>query len=294
MKPRIFCITILFLLCSAFRGDSGENLKKRIRFQVTAVAESVVLAQTTIEGLPGTDFNINLNAGNFKMQARFLTDLVADDRLKVRASLDTRRFYGYSPINLPLYEEDNQKHTLDMGFSDNIVLLPFGRNGVAETLKIEIVPTMLYVPDTPDASKLTINFDQKIENGEMTIEAYKTPHRFDVEAILMSDGRPIARGRDECLMEEEKEIEIKPLAGDPEISEKPFVTRMSVNKFIRNGSEGLIDIGFDLYRPDQMIIKGGAGMSVLGNEFSYPLEATGLRGEHKYELKFNIRLAAEQ
>src|SRR5207253_9776263 len=120
MKTRIFCIMILFLLCAAFRGDSGENPKKRIRFQVTAVAGSTVLAQTTIEGLPGTDFSINLNAGNFKMQARFLTDLVADDRLKVRANLDTRRFYGYSPTNLPLYEEDNQKHTLEMGFSEGI------------------------------------------------------------------------------------------------------------------------------------------------------------------------------
>lgn len=308
MKIRIICVLILLFVSAFSSGDSppvlAENQQKRIRFQVTTIAENTnerkILAQTTIEGLPGTDFNINLETGNFKMQARFLSDLIADDKLKIRARLDTRRFYGYSPINLPLYEEDIQKHTLELAFDESLVLLPFGRSGGAETLKIEITPTLLSVPKTDEASRLTINFDKEIPTGEIAIEASKIPHKFNVEAVLLADGKTIARSTTDCLLEEEKEIVLLPTSNaDSGISGQSFKTKLTVNKFIRSRPQDLADINFDFYRvadnsasENQMIIPRGAGIVLLGGELSYPLENMSLSGDKNYELKFKIRLFA--
>lgn len=257
-----------------------------------------ILARTTIEGLPGTDFNINLQAENFKMDAQFLSDLVADDKLKIRTHFNTRRFYGYSPINLPLYEEDSQKHTLELGSNESIVLLPFGRNGGAETLKIEISPTLLSVAKTAEASRLTINIDKQMPNGEIAIRAVKVPHNFIVTAVLLADGHPIARGGADCLLEEEKEIALLPIPNaDSDISGRPFATRLTINKFIRNGPQEMVDFNFNFYRTaedlaatDQMIISEGAGIGLLSSDLSYSLENIGQSRKGNYELKFTILL----
>src|SRR3712207_4226887 len=132
------------LLAPDAHGESGEAA--RVRFRVTTVEERgeerSVISEASVEGPPGTDFNIDLNGGLYRMRARFLTDLVGRDRLKVRARLDTRRLYGYSERHLPLYEEDAQRQTLELGFDEAVVLLPFGRGGGDHRLKIEIVPQL--------------------------------------------------------------------------------------------------------------------------------------------------------
>lgn len=305
MKIRIAFLLVLLLISVLLSGDnrfvSASNEQKRIRFQITTVAESTgsrkVLAQTTVEGLPGTDFNINLQAENFKMQARFLSDLVADDKIKLRAKLNTRRFYGYSPINLPLYEEDAQKHTLQIGFDETVVLLPFGRGG-AETLKIEITPTLLSVSKTDESSRqLKINFDKQIPSGEIFIEASKTPHHFEVEAVLTADGQTIARGSADCWLEEEKEIVLLPIS-DSEFGNQPFIANLTVNKFTRTRPADLVDISFNFYHANKQsngenraMISTGAGVSSLGGNLTYSLKDKNLPGDKNYELKFKIRLA---
>ncbi len=299
----VLVIAIAFLSSGGHLPVSAENRETHVRFQVTTVVENGnerrVLAQTTIEGLPGTDFGINLQTGNFKMQARFLSDLIAADRLKIRAQLDTRRFYGYSPQNLPLYEEDSQKQALELGFDESVVLLPFGR-GTAETLKIEIVPTLLTAPTTGESSPLTINFDQPLPSGEINIEAVKIPHKFSVEALLIADGQTVARSsRTDCLLEEEKEIELLPISnGDSAISNQSFRTKLTVNKFISSRPEDLVGINFDLdhtANENQMIMRNGAGIGLLGGEMTFPLENTVLLpGGKKYELKFKIRFGADE
>ena len=301
MKTTIIYTLILLLIAVFFSSDSSfvsaENQQQRIRFQITTINESgterKVLAQTTVEGLPGTDFNVNLQTGNFKMQARFLSDLVTGDKLKIRAELDTRRFYGFSPANLPLYEEDSQKQILETGFDETIVLLPFGRNGGAETLKIEITPALLSVPKKSDeAQKLTINFDKPIPSGEINVEAFKIPHHFTVEAVLLADGRAIAKGNAQCLLEEEKEIALKSL---DKLENQNFAAKLTIDKFSRNRPTDLVGINFDFYRAEpenqiQQIISGGAGIGLLGGDLSYPLKNMNLPGNKNYELKFNIRL----
>jgi hypothetical protein len=308
MKTRIICAFVLLFVFAFLEGDSpsvsAENQQKRIRFQVTTIGESAnertILAQTTIEGLPGTDFNINLETGNFKMKARFLSDLVTGDKLKIRARLDTRRFYGYSPINLPLYEEDSQNHTLEISFDESVVLLPFGRNGGAETLKIEITPILLSVVKTDEASRLTINFDKQIPTGEIAVEASKIPHKFNVEAVLLADGQMVAGGAADCLLEEEKEIVLLPTSNaDSGISGQSFKTKLNINRFIRSRPQDLVDINFNFYRAmensaskNQMIIPRGAGIISLTGELSYRLENMSLSDDKNYELKFKIRLGS--
>lgn len=116
-------IPILFsvFLIGDNRILSAETAEpKRVRFQIVVVEENSndrkILSQTTVEGLAGTDFNVNLQTANFKLHGAFISDLTSDDKLKIKSKLDTRRFYGYSPANLPLYEEDAQNQTF---FSDS-------------------------------------------------------------------------------------------------------------------------------------------------------------------------------
>lgn len=300
MKKRNFYILILILISVFFSRDdrsvSAENEQQRIRFQVTTIGESAsgreILAQTTIEGLPGTDFRINLQTGNFKMETRFLTDLVGENKLKIRANLNTRRFYGYSPINLPLYEEDAQKQTLELGLDETVVLLPFGRGGAAETLKIEIKPTLFSVPKSDeDAQNLVINFDKKISSGEIYIAASKTPHHFQAEAVLLADGKEIAKGNANCLLEEEQEILLRSL---DESENQNYRAKLTVNRYSRNRPKDLVDFDFGFYRSQSesqvLPIETGAGIGAIGDETAYQLDSKNLPDKRKYELKFRIRL----
>ncbi|MGI8640472.1 MAG: hypothetical protein ACR2MG_11085 [Pyrinomonadaceae bacterium] len=298
IRASVLLLALAFLSGGEHSPVSAENREKRVRFQVTTVSENEnerrVLAQTTVEGLPGTDFNINLQTGNFKMQARFLSDLVAEDKLKLRANLNTRRFYGYSPINLPLYEEDSQKHALQVGFNETVVLLPFGRNGGADTLKIEITPTLFSVSRTDEESqKLKINFDKQIPSGEIFVQASKIPHEFEVEAVLLADGQEIARGAADCLLEEEREIILQPNP-KAKITDQIFKAKLTIDKFSRSRPKDFAEINFGLYRQSggeiQTAVSNGAGMLTLGDELVYQLDEIDSTVARKYELKFKIGL----
>ncbi|HKC63158.1 MAG TPA: hypothetical protein VKB86_05945, partial [Pyrinomonadaceae bacterium] len=153
MKSRTRVLMILLalaltLLCDgrfpSVASSPGARESERLRFRITTIEERAgernVVSDATVEGPAGTDFDISLQSERFKMNARFLTDLIEHNSLKVRAKLDTRRLYGYSEQNLPLFEEDNQNQTLQLGFDESVVLLPFGRGGANNRLKIEITP----------------------------------------------------------------------------------------------------------------------------------------------------------
>jgi len=263
-----------------------------VRFQIVTVAEKAgekkVLARSTIDGLPGTDFNINLQTDNFKMEARFINDLLSDEKLRTRAKLQTRRFYGTSPHNLPLYEEDMQQQTLDLSFSQKIILVPFGRNGGEETLKIEITP-ILFTSDVGDKEPIKITFDKELASKEIFIGASKIPHNFEVEANVYEDGKLLARGVETCLIEEEKEITLKSLDGS-----ESFKTSITVNKFERNRPRDLVGIRFSLFRGPTTILAKSAGMSLLEDELAYLLDNPQFPKGKKYELKLKIRLSDKE
>ncbi|NNE68462.1 MAG: hypothetical protein HKN33_17985, partial [Pyrinomonadaceae bacterium] len=142
-KVSILLLILLIGLLETGNRVSASGEVERIRFNVTVLTDDRsrdVLSQTTIDGPAGTDFDIDLNTKGFDMKSRFLTDFLAEDVLLVRVDLETRRLFGLSPNNLPLYEEDKQKQSLRMRFDEAVVLLPYGKNGGGETLKIEIRP----------------------------------------------------------------------------------------------------------------------------------------------------------
>lgn len=301
MKKVIFyCSALLFVLWQSGGDFVSANNQKRIQFQINTIAEKSgerqILLQTSVEGPSGTDFTVNLQTGNFKMQARFLTDLVSSDRLRLRANLNTRRFYGSSPNNLPLYEEDEQKKSLEIGFTETVVLLPFGRNGSDETLKIEIVPNLSDVSEKTEKDSLQIKFDKELSSGEIYIEANKVPHLYEVEAVLLADGKEIAKGKSECLFEEEKEINLQAI-GDSGFS--AFTAKVTISEFNYSRPNDLVGMRFDLNEKKSdgeisSIVNNGGGKGRLNEEFIYSLNGGILPKGKNYELRFKINLAQEE
>lgn len=315
MKSRTRILIILLALTTTLVSDrvflSAEQRPdmaqpERLRFHVTAIEESGgrsdIVSDATVEGPPGTDFDINLQGERFKMSARFLTDLITRDSLKVRAKLNTRRLYGYSERNLPLYEEDSQTQTLELGFDEAVVLLPFGRNGGDSRLKIEITPEV-----SPQGARLPSGKERPLEikiqkqspGGAISIQASKKPHRFTVEAALIEDGREVARGSNAFLIEEAGELRLKPTEGaGPEVVSNPLTVNLTVNQYTRSSPAGEATIGFDLYGADRQAGQAQeralkwAGAGPLGSDMTYNLSDVYLKGSgKKYELRFRINLA---
>ena len=194
-------LALAVLTLSLWTADASAA--DRVRFHVLTVEETRsarnVLSEAVVAGPQGTDFEIELRGGRFKMTARFLTDSVVSGVMAVKATLDTRRLYGYSERNLPLYEEDSQTHDLTMDLREQIILLPFGSPSSDERLTIEITPAL--VPPTDDAasaSDLEIDILKRSPDGSVNIRAFLVPHRFLLEAVLVTDGVEIARGKGRC------------------------------------------------------------------------------------------------
>jgi hypothetical protein len=306
---------LLGLMLPALLMSDGRSLSarsaatgpERIRFRITTVeernGERNVLSETTVEGPPGTDFDVNLQHAGFKMKAHFLTDLLRRDTLRVRAKLDTRRLYGYSEQQLPLYEEDMQTASLELGFDEAVVLLPFGQAGGADKLKIEIAPVVSERTARLDSGRprpLEIEITKPSPGGFIGVEAFKVPHRFTVEALLLEDGVEVARGVSNNLLEEAHEFTLQTNArASAEVRQNPLVVSLSLEEFMRSRPRDQVSISFDLYRTGagqagerQRIASRWAGMLQLDSDMDYDLSGsyTAAAGR-KYELRFRVHLA---
>lgn len=316
MRTHTRTVLILFICLAATASGGGRpssdqlpgHAMKRIRFDVATFEERGgrrdLLSETTVEGPQGTDFQIKLDGGRFQMDARFLTDLVAPDALKVRADLKTRRLYGYSERSLPLYEEDAQKQALQLGFDEKLVLLPFGRNDGSDQLKIEITPSMseqdAYLA-SGEPRPLEIKILKQSPGGAISVEASKTPHRFAVEAVLLEDGREVARGEtDDSLVEEPQEIALRPNGqAGPEVVNNPVSVKLDVSRYIRSRPADEVAVTFDLYRSDprqpgqlQPLGLEAAGVGSLGSSLVYDVSDYYLKSSgRKYELRLEVKLA---
>src|SRR5205085_5382073 len=245
MNARRLSLTLLLALTSLLASDhapasvgaTSGAARERIRFLITTVEERSgarnVISEATVEGPAGTDFQIDLQGERFKLDAQFLTDLLRPDALRVRAKLNTRRFYGYSERKLPLYEEDKQNETLDLSFDEAVVLLPFGRGG-DDQLKIEITPSVseqTALLPTGKARPLEINILKESPGGQIEIKASKVPHRFVAQAALFANGQEVARGTSVCLLEEAQEIALQPTVNG---QTHPLVVRLSLDEYARS------------------------------------------------------------
>ena len=313
MKPRTGMMLVLLLISSAIMsyssdsiGSAAENVK-RIRFHIVGVEESFgkrnTISEATVEGAPGTDFSVNLQTSRFRMNARFVTDLVLPGTLRIRAKLDTRRFYGYSQRNVPLYEEDSQSQTLELAFDEQIVLLPFGRTDGSEQLKVLITPSMTGEPVRLPSGKLrplTIDILEQSQGGVIGIRASKIPHNFEVEATLVANGRVLARGTRKCLLEEAQEIPLQP--GEQASSEElnnPLVITLTVDGYQRSRPVDEVSLSFDANRINkqsgterQPVALRWAGVAGLDSALTYALSDHYLKSsDNKYELRFRVKLA---
>lgn len=271
---------------------------ERIRFQITAVEESAgarkVICDAAVEGPQGTDFNVNLQDGRFRVSAKFMTDLAPGGGLTLRAKLDTRHFYGYSEAGLPLYEEDAQRHTLDVNFGEAVVLLPFGGGGDAGRLSIEITPARLPAGETT-APLITIS--KPSPGGVISVEATKVPHHFNVEATLLADGREVARGSAECLLEESCKSTLRPEGAEG--ASGALLLDLNVERYEPGSGSGRAAVRFDLFKDDPRqtggataLARNWAGVANLGSEMSYDLsQLYGAASGGKYELKLRVDLA---
>jgi hypothetical protein len=289
--------------------NSGTAVReqKRIRFQINTIEEASgvrkVLSETTVEGAPGTDFSIDLQSAGYKLKARFLTDLINEDALKVRARLETRRFFGYSEQKLPIYEEDNQSQDLQLSFDEGIVLLPFGSHGGPSVLKIEITPVWSSQTVRDSSGKLQpvqINPGNIPPGGSINIQAGRKPHRFEVDAALYEDGREVARGSGNSLLEEATEFVLRADQPAGKAATNPLAVNFKIADYSRGRPVDGVVIAFDLYdvAPEKnssrvSIVLGWTGAGELGSELKYDLTNHYLSGNgHRYELRFTVKLGA--
>jgi hypothetical protein len=301
LMPLIF----IFLLMNSASSHSTKPLVSqahRIRFEIATVEEKDnqrnVISYALVEGPAGTDFDIDLNGERFKMRAEFLTDLQQDHTLMLRAKLQTRRLYGYSKHMLPLYEEDEQNQTLQLGFDEDVILLPFGRNGGDEKLKIEITPVMTDEPAYDASGKLRaleIKMPKVSPGGVVSIQAHKIPHRFDANVVLLEDGIEIARSEANLLLREKQEVLLHPVSLNS--AGKPLLINLRVEDFLQSGFNKNAIINFDILqlrngRDREIIGLNWSGVAQIGNDAVYNLSEFYLPGSgKKYELGFNIKIA---
>jgi hypothetical protein len=285
---------------------TGADVEKRIRFQITTIEESSgarhVLSEASVEGAPGTDFTISLQSAGFKMNARFLTDLINQNALKVRTKLETRRFFGYSEQKLPVYEEDNQIHALHLNFDEGIVLVPFGSHGGSSVLKIEIAPSWSSQTVREASGKLRplqIDLGQTSLGGSISIQASHKPHRFAVDAVLYEDGQEVARGSSNSLLEEAEELTLRPNEkASAEVRDNPLAVNFRVDEYSRSRPVDEVVIGFDIFRVAEKengrrapVGLNWAGAGELGSALKYDLTRYYLSTNgHLYELRFTVKL----
>jgi hypothetical protein len=265
--------------------------QKRIRFQIDMVEKNGgatrPISNAVVEGPPGLDFNITLNTMHYNLEAKFLTDMEGRNAVNVRANLVTRRMLGYSRKGLPMYEEDRCGQTLEVGFDEQMVLFPFGQIGEAN-LEIDIAPVLttndIYEPSGAKVP-LQIAFIRKVE-GVIHIEAMKTPHRFQVEATLVEDGRDIARGVSQVVLQQKQELALTRVYGSPPGSGQPLPeVALSVDRYERGCPTGSAAFSFDIYGPGAeaegrknrpLVASDWAGIGQLGADSVYNLADTSL------------------
>jgi hypothetical protein len=305
-RTRLLIAVALFVLGQSagdrLHADSMSEPKapRRIAFSVSAIEQRGtsrnVLSEAVIEGPEGTDFNVKLTSGRFRMKASFLTDMIDNNLLRVRADLETRRFYGYSQSQLPLYEEDQQNQSFTLGFDEQMVVLPFGQKDGDDQLRIEITPAPGLEPEK--GRKLDISILKETLKGAINVEAFKRPHRFDVDAALLEDGRQIGHASSPALLAENRQLMIADPNSPNSSGRGALAVSLAVDGYIRNRSEDEASISFDVnlvdeeHRIREAIAKNYAGICTLGRPVTYDLTANyhGTPG-HKYELRLTVNLA---
>lgn len=274
-----------------------EDRLDRIQFQIRAVEESArnraILSESLIEGPPGTDFDITLQDDLFRLKAQFLTDVIAPGRLKIRGTLTTKRLYGQSERQLPLYEEDSQVHSLQIGFDEALVLFPFGRKGGDEVLKIEITPRAVYSSgELQHPQRLLIKPVKTDLNGNIDLQARKVPHKFLTVVQLTKNGAVVAEGKSGCWLEEPQPIQLVPLQIPNAPAVPGLVVDFTVNQVPYSQPNSTFGVNFDIRGTDQKVFaRNWRGIGEFGIPLQYALpNEIPVNSEEGWELKFVVQV----
>ncbi|HYL99222.1 MAG TPA: hypothetical protein VEZ90_09725 [Blastocatellia bacterium] len=274
----------------------------RIAFQIAAIEDTATGAKTisrsTIEGPPGTDFEVLLHGNATKISAAFLTDPISDSQIRLRAKVKTDRLYGYSANKLPLYEEGAVSDDLKMGFDEVINLYPFGQNG-ADNLRIEITPIRTANPvyDAAGAQvPLRIRALDITPDNPVSLKATRQPHHYTVKASLLEDGVEVATGSSDCLLQEPSEFSLAPTGTGSSIA--PMTLGLTVEEYTRDRPADNVTVGFNLYKgtgpTDKLVplLSNWEGVGSLGSQLTYDLgDAYPNASGHKMSLKLFINAA---
>ncbi len=237
------------------------------------------------------------------LDARFLTDLMVDQALKVRARLNTKRHYGSSERALPLYEEDTQRHTLRVGFDEALVLLPFGRNDGGDQLQIEITPTLITQTASAKPQPLKIDIIKPGLNGVIDVRARSIPHHFKAAATLLENGQEVASGTADLMLEEPTELMLEPTDRiSSETAAHPLIVSLTLDNYSRDRPTDAFTVRFDLQRANRQpgdkrerVASNWAGAGNFGESLTYDLTPHYLPSSgNKYALKLTLQLVEGQ
>ncbi len=289
MRGRALLIMSALVAVTALPSFAADPLspadRNGIAFDITAATETAEgrtpVADAVIAGPSGTDFDIALDAGRFRMSAQFLTELNPGGRdLRVVAVLDTKRLYGTSERGLPLYEEDHQNHSFRLGFDEQLVLLPFGGRDREERLVIDIVPRRVHLT----SENLQIHFNQ--QSGNIRINASRRQHRFATEAEVIRGGKVVARGSARSFLGDSATIRLAAL--DPAARFQNLDLVLTIQSSEPRPPDEVVQISFDLLRRGSPLLQGWAGAGTLGGDLVYDLHQV-LGGDQPLQLRIVIR-----
>jgi hypothetical protein len=199
MTPRSIALLMLASASVAFGSATDRRLYTFHCFEERGGTQRTLYA-ADVEGPSDVDFQIVMHDARHDIEATFVNEPLPAGGIDSRVHLRSRRAWGLSKNNLPLWEEDDQHLRIQIEPGQQIELLPFGRSGEAGLLKLEITPS---VPrPAVSARPLEIRIGQQAPGGAINVLAYRSPHWYTAEVALSRNGVATAHGSRRLFVDE--------------------------------------------------------------------------------------------
>lgn len=195
-------LALLVVATTAF-GSTARTDRRLYRFRCVdeggAIRKTLYAAE--VEGPPDADFQVTLRDARHQIEVTFVNEPLPSGGVESRIHLQSRRAWGLSPNGLTLWEEDDQRHRVQVGPDEQIDLLPFGGRGEAGLLKIEITPETVSQPGIA-RQPLTIHITQQAPDGAIDVAAYRSPHWYSADVAMVRNGVAAAHAGGRLFVDE--------------------------------------------------------------------------------------------
>ena len=191
----------LLIVATAAFGSTARTERRVYMFRCfdERGAQRQLLYAAQVEGPEGTDFQIVLHDARHHIEATFVNEPLPSGGIDARIHLRSRRSWGLSPNGLPLWEEDDQRQSAQIGPDEQIDLLPLGGGGEAGLLKLEITPD---VEPSMAVQPLSIHISQAAPQGAIEVSAYRSPHWYMADIALMRNGAAVAHATSRLFVDD--------------------------------------------------------------------------------------------